>query len=325
MHYPNRLTPIAAPPPLLADFPEYVEPVQADRRFLASPLVDDANGSLRVRSWRFRYNARGIIEMENRLDPAATAVLVVHPWGVDDGHGLRSPQPAGVAFFCTVEKNRIAMSHMRDVLDPFLQRLRDSVARVAYSLPGSEDEIRRQLYASVRNAPDASACELGEERFGKLMLRHPFKGDDLPSELVLDAGNPVRSYFEKTPSTDAGATFNGPGFWDLPMPIASPIQHAADDLVFYDAEGYDVVRDYLKQAGVRHILLCGYATDMCVARTTCGYENLSKDFNLFLVGDATLATFPGSTTPRFATQVALMNAALRLMITQVGWVRRDDE
>ena len=40
-----------------------------------------------------------------------------------------------------------------------------------------------------------------------------------------------------------------------------------------------------------------------------------------LVGDATLATFPASTTPRFATQVALHNAALFQLVTQVNWVR----
>lgn len=36
--------------------------------------------------------------------------------------------------------------------------------------------------------------------------------------------------------------------------------------------------------------------------------------------DATLATFPASTTPRFTTQTALANAALQHLITQVGWV-----
>jgi len=45
------------------------------------------------------------------------------------------------------------------------------------------------------------------------------------------------------------------------------------------------------QHQARHVLLTGYATDMCFCRTTAGYENLAKDFNVFLVGDATLATF----------------------------------
>lgn len=36
-----------------------------------------------------------------------------------------------------------------------------------------------------------------------------------------------------------------------------------DDIVIYDAEGYAILRDFLKAQGVRHVLLTGYATDMC--------------------------------------------------------------
>ena len=78
---------------------------------------------------------------------------------------------------------------------------------------------------------------------------------------------------------------------------------------------------FLKKHGVRHVLLTGYATDMCFCRTTAGYENLSKDFNVFLVGDATLATFPANSTPRFATNAHVSFASLNHLVTQVGWVR----
>ena len=30
--------------------------------------------------------------------------------------------------------------------------------------------------------------------------------------------------------------------------------------------------------------------NVCFCKTTAGYDNLSKDFNVFLVGDATLAS-----------------------------------
>jgi hypothetical protein len=71
---------------------------------------------------------------------------------------------------------------------------------------------------------------------------------------------------------------------------------------------------------MRHVLLTGYATDMCYCRTTAGYENLSKDFNVFLVGDATLATFPSNDSPRFATNASLSFAALTQLITQISWI-----
>jgi hypothetical protein len=62
---------------------------------------------------------------------------------------------------------------------------------------------------------------------------------------------------------------------------------------------------------------------MCYCRTTAGYLNLSKDFNVFLVGDASLATFPSNSSPRFATNAALSIAALDQLITQVSWVKLD--
>ncbi|MFZ9822628.1 MAG: hypothetical protein ACO3E9_02315, partial [Gemmataceae bacterium] len=77
--------------------------------------------------------------------------------------------------------------------------------------------------------------------------------------------------------------------------------------------------------GIRHVLLTGYATDKCYCRTTAGYENLAKDFNVFLVGDASLATFPANKSPRFAVNAAISYAALNQLITQVSWVRSDRE
>ena len=58
-----------------------------------------------------------------------------------------------------------------------------------------------------------------------------------------------------------------------------------------------------------------------VCSTTAGYQNLSKDFDVFLVGDATIATFPAHPTPRFATTSAVSFASLNLLITQTSWIR----
>jgi nicotinamidase-related amidase len=93
-----------------------------------------------------------------------------------------------------------------------------------------------------------------------------------------------------------------------------------NDVLIFDDEGYPALRDFLKREKIRHVLLTGYATDMCYCRTTAGYENLSKDFNVFLVGDATLATFPSNDSPRFATNASLSFAALTQLITQISWI-----
>ena len=94
-----------------------------------------------------------------------------------------------------------------------------------------------------------------------------------------------------------------------------------NDVVIYDAEGYEPLKTFLEANGVRHVLLTGYATDMCFCRTTAGYENLAKDFNVFLVGDASLATFPANTSPRFAVNAAISLASLNHLITQVSWIK----
>ena len=123
------------------------------------------------------------------------------------------------------------------------------------------------------------------------------------------------------PGLDAGPRFNNAGFWQLPIPVTRDLSVDPDDVVIYDAPGYAPLREFLQKNKIRHVLLTGYATDMCYCKTTAGYENLSKDFDVFLVGDATLATFPANDTPRFATNAAISLASLNQLITQISWVR----
>ena len=162
--YENRLKPIADPRPILADFPQFVEPVREVARFEAPTLIDDPGADLEVRAWRFSYNARGIIEVPNRLRADRTAVIVVHPWGIDDGQGWRTPEPAGVAFQCTPAKNKIVLDHAATVINPFLKAMRGKVRLVAYSLPGTEDPIRKKIYRSFRGQPSEQEREQGPTR-----------------------------------------------------------------------------------------------------------------------------------------------------------------
>src|SRR4029079_304379 len=139
-------------------------------------------------------------------------------------------------------------------------------------------------------------------------------GEPVPKTLTLSKTSPVRDYFRQFPGLDAGPRFNGKGFWDLPIPVTKDIDARPDDVVIYDAAGYAPLRDFLKKHGVRHVLLTGYATDMCFCKTTAGYENLSKDFDVFRGGDATLATFPANATPRFATNAHISFASLNQFV-----------
>jgi len=321
--YENRLTPLEAPSPLLADYPEFVEPVRELQRFEAPLLVADEGADLSVRAWRFSYNARGIIEMPNRLRASQTAVIMVHPWGIDDGQGWRTPEPAGVADFCTLEKNHLAGRHTREVINPLLKSLRGNAGFVMYSLPGKEDSIRKKLYRSLRGAPSAAERQAGVKELHDKLNSFEYRGEPLPATVALSADKPVIDYFRQFPGLDATARYNHAGFWDQPIPVTKDIEYDPADVVIYDAEGYEILKEFLQQHGVRHVLLTGYATDMCFCRTTAGYENLSRDFNVFLVGDATLATFPANSTPRYATNAHISFAALNHLITQVSWIRSD--
>jgi nicotinamidase-related amidase len=319
--YRNTLVPIPKPKPILADHPEFVAPVQEAAHFEAPVLVDDPGADLAVRAWRFSYNSRGIIEIPNRLAAARTAVIVVHPWGVDDGRGWRTPEPAGCAFFCTPAKNRLGAEHTRKVVNPFLKSLRGKVGLVLYSLPGKEDPIRKKLYRSFRSTPAAAERDEGARELAEKLNSFQYSGEPVVGEIKLSAEQPVKDYFAQFEGLSAGDRANRAGFWNLPIPVIKDIEVAADDVVIYDGDGYDALRDFLKKQGIRHILLAGYCTDMCYARTTAGYENLSKDFNVFLVGDATLATFPANTSPAVATNAAISFASLNQLVTQVSWIR----
>ncbi len=249
-----------------------MQPVSDLVHYQAPPLVIDENADLEVRAWRWSYNARGIIEIPNRLRAYDTAIVVVHPWGVDDGQGWKTPQPAGAADFCTLAKN--ALSH---------------------------EHVIQELEAKLKS--------------------FDYNAGALPKTLALSKTLPVIDYFRQFRGLDAGAHYNGAGFWSLPIPVLKSLHTSPNDVVIYDGEGYPAMRDFLKKHKIRHVLLTGYCTDMCFKGTTAGYTNLRKDFNVFLVGDATLATFPANSTPAYATNASLSLASMENLGTQVSWIK----
>lgn len=319
--YQNTLRRLENPSPILADHPEFFEPIVEKGRFEAPPIIDDPQADLAVRAWRFSYNARGIIEMPNRLRADQTAIIMVHPWAIDDAWGWRTPQPNGVADFCTPEKNELAAQHSRDVINPFLHQFRDQVALVMYSLPGQPDPIRTKVYRSFGRTPTAEQRLEGEQELRMRLADFDYRGEPLQETLTLGPHLPVADYFRQFPGLDASDRYNGKGFWSLPIPVSTAIDVRPDDVVIFDDEGYPALREFLKANRIRHVLLTGYATDMCYCRTTAGYDNLSKDFNVFLVADASLATFPANSSPRFAVNASISFAALNQLITQVSWVK----
>lgn len=320
--YENQLQLLKNAPPLLADFPEFVQPVEEVRRYKAPLLVNDKDADLSVRAWRFSYNARGIIEMPNQIRADQTAVIMVHPWGIDDGQGWRTPEPAGAADFCTPTKNHLAGRHTREVIDPFLKRMRSDVRLILYSLIGPVDPIRKKMYRTFNDNPTKEERDQARKQLSAKLNNFKYEGQPLPTQLTLSSETPVIDYFRQFPGLDPSPQFNNTGFWSLPVPVSSDVTVEHDDVLIFDVEGYDPLKKFLKEHGIRHIFLTGYATDMCFCKTTAGYENLSKDFNVFLVGDATLATFPANSSPRYATNAHISFASISHLITQVSWIKK---
>ena len=110
--YENRLVPIADPKPLLADYPQWVRPITEVARFEAPILVDDPDADLAVRAWRFSLQRPRHYRDAQPAAGKATALIVVHPWGIDDGQGWKTPTPAGCAIFCTPAQESTRGKHM---------------------------------------------------------------------------------------------------------------------------------------------------------------------------------------------------------------------
>ena len=279
-----------------------------------TPICQFARGGSRI-------NARGIIEIPNRLKASKTAIVVVHPWGIDDGQGWKTPEPAGAAFGCTPEKNQLMLKHGKTVINPFLKSLRSKVGLIVYSLPGSEDSICEKLYRSIHRKPSDSERKQGRKELTSKLQSFNFQGEPIPRKIELTSGKPAIDYFRQFPGLDAGTKYNNRGFWNLPTPIMKSIEVARDDVVAYDVDGYAVLKVFLQENGIEHVLLCGYHADMCVRRNAVGFENLRRDFNVFLVGDAVQATLPANSSSKYATNQAVSFASLNLFITQVSWVK----
>ena len=225
-----------------------------------------------------------------------------------------------MADFCTPVKNELTHKHVEEVLNPFLKLYRDKVKFVMYSQPHDEDAIRRKLYRSVRGKPTKKQIAQGQSELTDKLNSFNYNAGALPETIELGKQSPVVDYFRAFPGLDSGDHYDGEGFWDLPIPVVKGIEVDPNDIMIYDGEGYDVMKKFLKDNGIRHILLTGYCTDMCFKSTCAGYENLSQDFDVFLVGDATLATFPANSTPAYATNAALSYAALDQLVTQISWI-----
>ena len=99
--------------------------------------------------------------------------------------------------------------------------------------------------------------EQGQSELKAKLAAFPYRGQAIPQSLTVSAETPTIDYFKQFPGLDAGPAYEGPGFWELPIPVMNSIDVDLRDVVIYDGEGYPALRDFLKKQGVRHVLLTG--------------------------------------------------------------------
>lgn len=151
-----------------------------------------------------------------------------------------------MAFQCTPSKNAIVLEHGRKVVDPLLKSLRGKVALVGYSLPGAEDPIRKKLYRSARGAPTDADRRVGAVELERALVSFSYAGAAIPSEIRVSTETPTTDYFRAFQGIDSGEKYDPAGFWKLPIPVMKSIQVDPGDVIFYDAEGYDLLKKTLR-------------------------------------------------------------------------------
>jgi len=83
---------------------------------MSNPVAQTSRVPNNLRFRRTFGRIKKIVEFPNRIQAKHPAVIVVHPWGIDDKNGWNSPEPAGVALCCTPEKNRIYNRHVAEII-----------------------------------------------------------------------------------------------------------------------------------------------------------------------------------------------------------------
>jgi hypothetical protein len=308
----GQCTPITSPDTILGDWPacdvdwaQFVQPIEPGEfeRYVGPALVDTPGGDLIVRAWKYvpdvpDFGSPGIVESYNVLRSDRTALILVHPWGIEDGQGWGYPQAYnayGYAFEGLLSDNLLVLDHMDDLVKPFVDSMRGRLPLVAYSEPAGPDAVRGKLYRDYDSQPGAALRAQGRLE--------------------------IEAYLNGLTGTQ----------WPDKIPVHGYLDYAPNDVVIYDDLGYAALRDFLQSHGIENVLFGGYATDMCVISTTAGYQNLTQHFNVFVVGTATLAAWPTTPDPfngydPHPTRDELITASQHpgahpIAVTQASWIR----
>ncbi len=124
------------------------------------------------------------------------------------------------------------------VINPLVARLREIGCTVVYSMRGGTHPITDRLYRTLHaDLPSAADRDAARVELNEALQAFEYDGhDSIPSELDLSQNSPVSDYFAQFPGLDAGAAYNGEGFWELPVPVVKYLEVHNNDLVCWDEQ-----------------------------------------------------------------------------------------
>lgn len=245
-NYKHTLKPVKNDIPILADYPEFIKPIDNINRLQAPPLINTDKSDLEVLCWRYSKNLDALIQMNNKLKASETAVLIVHPWGIDDGQGWNTPEPDVFILFGKNYKNEIYQQHVSKVLNPFLNNVRNKVKTIVYTMPGDERKLRTKLYSTIYSKKSTDNKKISIEVKEQLKKEIYHKGQPLPVDLKLNQNLPVTTaYFEAFGYAMTEPYMPPELFSQAPLPISKNINYNSDDIVFFDSDGYKKLKEYL--------------------------------------------------------------------------------
>ena len=307
-----QIVPIANPDTILGDWPQYVDPILPDdyARYQGQPLVNTSGGDLAVRAWKYSSGLDAIIESNNVLASEKTALIVVHPWGIEDGQGwglYQAYNENGYVFLGHFPDNEHYLNQVSDVLKGFVDSSRGRVPLVIYGMPGEPGEPATTRYKLYRD-----------------YTHQPSLADQA------DAREDIETYLGNLTGTQ----------WPETIPVAATFQYAPCDVVAYDSLDYTELKNFLDGYGIYNVLLAGVVdpgslvqpSDTSLITSASAYISLKDDFNVFVVGDATMTPWtrtvelPNLSVPSGYVQVSTRDAVIAataensVAATQVSWI-----
>ncbi len=303
----------------LNHYPPYFDSIVLENSISGAPIILKDSSMLSIRAMRYSYNFRSMIIHDINIDPQETALIVIHPIDIDNGE-ISTVMPLGAYFMGTPSKNTIASKHMKEVLNPFIQKMRKQLKKIIFIMPFYSKTDLVKLYSMKGDTYQGIDSNYLNEYLLKIN-KYNYEGIDTHLPLILKGRSILNSYFNEFPGLMLNNTKNNIEFSKLPFRINRDIILSEGDLILFDDMSLESFDSLLLSMDIKNLIYSGYAMDLCVKKLNQGYEKTAPLYNIFVCIDAGLTTFPGDDGLNKYNTVNALNTSFLYFITQIGWIK----